>query len=239
MDLQVDFPEDVTVLVGENGSGKTNIIDAIRLITAPASGRRFYYFDAERDLTSRIPLGTPITCRQTFSDLTELEKALHIPLLVDEHENLVLTTMFDTNLSRPQRFRITRQVGDAGIAKPEGEGPDRIGYVYLPPLRDAIRELDSSEGNRLAQIIQAVSSDTELDAFLSAGNQALRDLARNEAPARAIQTVQDSLSLITHPSREQMIGLGYREQNAARLARLLRMQMADLGMDLRAPFKTG
>ena len=36
----IHFQRDLTVLVGENNGGKTNVIDAIRLLTAPLNGRR-------------------------------------------------------------------------------------------------------------------------------------------------------------------------------------------------------
>jgi len=36
----VYFERELTVLVGENNGGKSNIIDAIRLLTTPLGGRR-------------------------------------------------------------------------------------------------------------------------------------------------------------------------------------------------------
>ena len=40
---EVSFEEKLTVLVGENNGGKSNIIDGIRLISTPLSGRREIY----------------------------------------------------------------------------------------------------------------------------------------------------------------------------------------------------
>ena len=39
----IPFCRDLTVLVGENNGGKSNAIDAIRLITTPLGGRREIY----------------------------------------------------------------------------------------------------------------------------------------------------------------------------------------------------
>ena len=41
--LSVPFRSSLTVLTGENNSGKSNVIDAIRLVTSPLSGRRELY----------------------------------------------------------------------------------------------------------------------------------------------------------------------------------------------------
>ena len=40
VDTEVVFEDDLTVLVGENGSGKSNIIDALRLGTVSALRHR-------------------------------------------------------------------------------------------------------------------------------------------------------------------------------------------------------
>ena len=44
-DTIVRFRDDVTVLVGENNSGKSNVVDAIRLALSPLGGRRTRYFE--------------------------------------------------------------------------------------------------------------------------------------------------------------------------------------------------
>lgn len=42
-DVTVSLRPDLTVLVGENNGGKSNVVDAIRLLTLPLSGRRERY----------------------------------------------------------------------------------------------------------------------------------------------------------------------------------------------------
>src|SRR3954449_3241075 len=46
-DVTVQFRKDLTVLVGENNGGKSNVVDAIRLLTLPLSGRRERYAEDE------------------------------------------------------------------------------------------------------------------------------------------------------------------------------------------------
>jgi putative ATP-dependent endonuclease of the OLD family len=40
---EVELQEDLTIFVGENNGGKSNAIDAIRLLTQPLGGRREIY----------------------------------------------------------------------------------------------------------------------------------------------------------------------------------------------------
>jgi len=105
-DTIVTFQEDITVLVGENGSGKSNIIDAIRLATLPASGRHPNYFQAKRDLTRTTTEGEIISIRQRFSDLTEAEKSVFLTTITDDSEDLIYTTKYDTRPDLLRRFRL-------------------------------------------------------------------------------------------------------------------------------------
>ncbi|WP_244157369.1 AAA family ATPase [Serratia oryzae] len=46
-DVTVSLRPDLSVLVGENNGGKYNVVDAIRLLTLPLSGRRERYPEDE------------------------------------------------------------------------------------------------------------------------------------------------------------------------------------------------
>ena len=92
-DTGVEFSEHLTLLVGENDAGKSNIVDALRCATPPASGRPLY-FDAERDLSYDAAPNSEIEIARTRCDLTPGEDALHAPALVDAHRNLVHTAVF-------------------------------------------------------------------------------------------------------------------------------------------------
>jgi putative ATP-dependent endonuclease of OLD family len=62
-DEQICFGKDLTILVGENNGGKSNSIDALRLITTPLSGRREIYCESSDNRFGepkyRVPHFTP------------------------------------------------------------------------------------------------------------------------------------------------------------------------------------
>lgn len=55
-EAEVAFKKDLTVVVGENNSGKSNLIEAIRLLTLPADGRRTRYCEPQ-DVNRDAPDG--------------------------------------------------------------------------------------------------------------------------------------------------------------------------------------
>lgn len=96
----VDFSEHLTLLVGENDAGKSNIIDALRLSIPPGVGRTSLYFESERDLSYGVAPGAPIQVTRRYSDLSPAEDALLSHALVDWHRDLIHTTTFRTDPDR-------------------------------------------------------------------------------------------------------------------------------------------
>jgi putative ATP-dependent endonuclease of the OLD family len=90
----VRLAEHLTLVVGENDAGKSNIIDALRVTIPTASGRTTIWFDADRDLSHDIEPKTPIEIQRTFTDLTPAEDAFYMAALVEDGRDLVHTTVF-------------------------------------------------------------------------------------------------------------------------------------------------
>jgi putative ATP-dependent endonuclease of OLD family len=80
-DLTVTFPKGLSVIVGENNTGKTAIIDALRLMLMPSRD-----LDALRITEDDFRSGTefaPIEISCTFCDATDTEEAHCQECLVD------------------------------------------------------------------------------------------------------------------------------------------------------------
>jgi putative ATP-dependent endonuclease of the OLD family len=69
-DTTVRFADDLTLLVGENDAGKSNIVDAIRLATPAVSGRPTIWYETDRDLSHHVAPKSEISIRRIFTDLT-------------------------------------------------------------------------------------------------------------------------------------------------------------------------
>jgi putative ATP-dependent endonuclease of OLD family len=155
--LSLDFGPATNVLVGENDSGKTAIIDAIRLslLTTAAD-----FYRITRDDFHVGPDGRADTFKITcgFKDLTTEEQAVFLELLTTDGDgNVALYVTVKAELMdplRPHRVAVTTRTGRDGQGPAlDGAARELLKATYLRPLRDAEAELRSGRGSRLSQIL--------------------------------------------------------------------------------------
>lgn len=225
---RVDFQPDVTVLIGENNSGKSNVINALRLALTPLSDRRSRYFDPS-DFTHGHET-EDIELRAEFSGLTDIQRGQFFTALDLEHMSAIYTTRFTYEAGG--RNRPVYLVGPGEGIDVEPEMRDRLCHVYLEPLRDAQRELDSSDGYRLATIVEALISDDLQESFVTQANEHLRALEKHDVIDMTRKNVQIHLDGLTGPVRPQQVGVRFADYQLRRLVRALRLKMAEAGVDL-------
>ena len=153
----------VTVLIGENNSGKTSVLDALKLCLRDLGPRRHTVFDAmDFHLPNRSAepsTAEPIQIEVTFSDATgeewpdELVGALNRAriLQVDDngrhHVRLRVTCKYDqATRDFVQDWSFLDIKGEA-LQRPRGNPlrtlQDGVRYFYLTALRDAARHFDA------------------------------------------------------------------------------------------------
>ena len=229
----IDFGPTLTLLVGENNSGKSNVIEALRLATSPLNLRRTRYFEAE-DL-SHGRAGQAIELGLELDDLTTIQQAQYITALNLNTKKALYTARFRPDETVPRRSQLSFHAGrDAGPDQ-ESEKREQVRHVYLAPLRDAQRELDSANGSRLAFIIEQLTSQEDRDKFLADANRAVGDLANHDVltdSRKGVQgRIQEHVTALTDPVRGQNIKLGFEAYNLRQLCRSLRLKMAEHGIE--------
>jgi putative ATP-dependent endonuclease of OLD family len=151
--LVVRFRKGLNVLIGENDSGKSAIIDAIRLTlgTHSPDWARMTDDDFHRNSTRlRIEL--------TFSDLTDDEAKHLIEWLTIEgkppHCLVALHVNYDVKRTDQRILPSDVKAGADGEGHPlTAEARDYLRTTYLRPLRDASSELVPRKNSRLSQIL--------------------------------------------------------------------------------------
>ncbi|NVM96958.1 ATP-dependent nuclease [Arthrobacter wenxiniae] len=233
-DTSLHLDPNLTVLVGENAAGKSALVDGLRLATYPASGRSTLWFDRERDVHRAASEGAEVSVKLTFTGLSEAEQAIYMAHLVDGDDKLVFGTAWATAADIPRRNVQSISIGDASVDDPEPSTRRRIAHVYLPPLRDAVKDLDSGDGAQLYEVLKVLLDKDEEgeEKFLTFANEALSAIADHELPKAASATIQAQMGDATPPSRAHTVGIASRQQELRRLSRLLRIQLAEDGLQL-------
>ena len=159
--LEVHFQDGVNVLIGENDSGKTAIVDAIRYVLHTKSGETIYMDEKDfHKIGGNRAKHLKIECQ--FDGISESEAA---PLLewmgIQEEKGkkrYILRVTLNASLLDDGRVypQFKAGMGDEGAIM-DGRARDLLRVVYLKPLRDALQDMTHGYKSRIAQILQAHS----------------------------------------------------------------------------------
>jgi putative ATP-dependent endonuclease of OLD family len=229
LNVEVQLQPTLTLLVGENNAGKSNVIEALRLATSPLSGRRTRYF--EQDDLSRSQDG-PIILMTEYAGLSRYQRAQYIGALDLSSGTASYVTRFHPPDDAHPRGRLEQLAGKTATPDAEPEKRDQINHVYLTPLRDAQRELDSASGGRLAHIMQYLVGKEQRDQFVAKAQADLTELSSHPAVTATSEQIQDHVTGLTDAVRTQKVGMAFDLPELNRLARSLRLKMSEHGVDL-------
>jgi putative ATP-dependent endonuclease of OLD family len=222
--IEISLCKDLSVFVGENNAGKSNAIDAIRLITPPLGGRREIY--AEVTDIRFGSLGRNFEIEATFSELSAPQQGRLISAISDIS---LKTCKFGITYDASSDIYPVRPTLWAGQAKgtPEPGSHEMIRHIYLPPLRDAKYALASGNPTRIYALLQHFLGDGDPD-------ELAKRLARNSDDP-ILDSVDDAvavgLSALTSGVRRQVASIGFADnEKLIDIARDLRFKLADYGV---------
>ncbi|WP_301358033.1 ATP-dependent nuclease [Enterococcus spodopteracolus] len=167
-DLEVNLHPGLNVIVGENDSGKTAIIDAIKLLLGTVSEDFDRIQDEDFYCNSEGFFSENFFIEGIFDDLDTNEAGLFLEWLsFNEKGNYQLRLILEVTKKKNdngQEF-IERQLlaGEKNCEnKIDSRARSLLRATYLKPLRDANSELRPGFKSRLAQILRAHSSFKQL-----------------------------------------------------------------------------
>jgi putative ATP-dependent endonuclease of OLD family len=221
----IELRKGVTLFVGENNAGKSNAIDAIRLLTTPLSRRRDIYCEP---MDVRHKSGSSeFKISATYSDLSPLQQG-HLISVATSHtlDEVRFGLTYDKN-SYPTPPAIW---GGSQEVTPEPGCHSTIRHVYLPPLRDARQALGSGNPQRVNALLRHFLGEQYNDRDLPAqfGRNKTHPLLGDIDTA-----VQKELTSLTDSVRQQQAAIGFAaNETMLDIARDLRFRLADEGVDL-------
>lgn len=201
--LKITFHKGLNALIGENDSGKTAVIDALKLVLLTQSNE--YIRPVEEDFY-RSNDGTvcsefKIDC--TISGFTQNEAKNFIEyLMFNRNGDEVEYTLNLHYRAWKDGHKIYQElrVGDVddGVSM-DGKARELLKAVYLKPLRDAEREMSSGRGSRISQILlnhpvfKGKKEHTILDIFQDANKKIEEYFTDNTEDNHILKTIRDNL----------------------------------------------
>ena len=148
----------LNILIGENGCGKTAIVNALRLILREPealyqlSSDDFYCSGDKSYIASEIEIDA------SFSDLSDDEKITFLSWLTAELD-AELHLIVKENKNKVGYYKRNWWGGKSSASAFEEDTFDRINCIYLPPLRDAESKLSNSRNSKISQLIKKKYGD--------------------------------------------------------------------------------
>lgn len=235
--LEGTFPicAPLSVIVGENNAGKSNMIDALRTVLEPEAGPHARTWLRETDFRQN-EVGERIV------DELELEVELH-GLDVAEQSRMVTCRVGSSDTPDRARIRMRAVIGpdgrvrvqwiggDSEAGEPEAHARDAVRFVYLHPLRDAASDLRPGRDNKLVSLVNALTppDDADRDHIVAAAQAANDALDEITAIKNARGYVAARLGSMTGGGRfAQQSGLAFADPKFERVVGTLRAKIGQL-----------
>lgn len=186
-EFHITFNDGLNVIVGENGTGKSAIIDALRHLLLEDEFGRTGISDTDfyRPFTVNAKSSDSIRIIATFENLTEIENIAFLPW-TDLNGKARLNLQVENKVNNQSRYRRLIWGGASRNSIFEWELMNSIHCIYLPPLRDAEAKLREGKGSRLARLLKNLNKD-ELEKAKLTGNP--------HPIEQAVRTFNESLSV--------------------------------------------
>ena len=203
IDTTVDFHKGLNALIGENNSGKSAIIDAIKIVFNTQSAESIRVTDDDFHISENNARSSELSINCVIEDLSD-----------DEAKNFIEYASFtkssetsSCNVKIYLYFRAWKEgnriFSSLRAGNPEngpfldGRARELLKCVYLRPLRDAEREMHSGKNSRISQILynHPLFIDKEdnklVDILKNANNDILWLLSREKTLPEVLRRAHD------------------------------------------------
>jgi putative ATP-dependent endonuclease of the OLD family len=188
-DITLTFNKGLNVLIGENNSGKTTIIDALRLCIGYGNLRRELYIttnDFYVEKGSVAEVASEIEFHLYFKIEVPEEAAWYNDMLItNENGNQDVQLHFRYYIDEKSGIKRVKYKFWGGANEGQLISPEVLSllyYVHLDALRDAEQYLKPIRGNRLGQLFASIQTDTDSE----------RDKEKKIEMAKKVRSAVDS-----------------------------------------------
>ncbi|KAA3620528.1 MAG: DUF2813 domain-containing protein [Flavobacterium sp.] len=210
--LEANFDSSINMIIGENGSCKSALIDAIRLLYNIGDPKRDIYISNEdffQDLDTKTT-STTIEITYNFSDLSNEQKGAFYEYMMlgrtPDEDYATITIEYQRREDKYPSFSYRTGIG--GSQKADYKTFELFQHYYLGALRDSTKDLLNTRNNILGKVIKRIvtraGKNEEIEEIVSKANQ---DLLKRDEVVLTRDSVNTNLEQIFKSGQENKIGL--------------------------------
>jgi len=180
-ELKLEFKKGLNAIIGENNTGKTSIIDALRLAFSIGSERRSIFVDEDDFFKDQYGVSSStIEFHLIFAELSDEEQGTFVDMLsIDkETEEAYLKLHLRYKLKSKKginKFSFEYWGGDNEGQNISPNVMELFYHVYLGALRDVERELSPKRGNRLSELFVKLVDEPQQEKLALSINGKIKD----------------------------------------------------------------
>lgn len=240
-DATIDFNEGVNILIGENNSGKTAVLDALRLcLSYGKQWRDIWVSDNNFHLDKNDPDADieDIEFHLYFEIQDEVEAGIYNDFLsVGEDDKQELQIHFRYYIEERNGIKKVRYNVWGGDNEGQPITPnvlDLLYFIHLDALRDAVHHLRPVRGSRLGELYSKIVTNEERQKFLSGKvrNVLNDDSDWNTLIEQGKDKVNEHLKETTIAGKEQNVEIDFLPFEFRRIVDNLRIQTPVYGEDI-------
>jgi putative ATP-dependent endonuclease of the OLD family len=228
------FNKGVNIIIGENNSGKTSIIDALRVCLTYGKQKRDIWVSTSDFYIDKNIINTEkgeIEFHMYFEIEEEFETGIYHEFLstsVDGNQELQLHFRYYLEESKGiERVRYSVWGGDNEGQSITPDVLELIYFIYLDALRDAVRQLRPVRGNRLGELFSKIITDQEEQDTLSGKVHKVLsdDIEWNKSIDQGKQKINEHLKETTISGKEQNVEIDFLPLEFRKIVDNLRIQI--------------
>lgn len=223
--IETEFDSNINIIIGENGSCKSALIDAIRILYNIGEPLReisvsfddFHQKNINPDGDNHIEKATLITITYIFKGLTTAQKGAFYEYMVidstattDDYAKISIS--YEDKGGKYPHFSFN--TGDIDGQKADYKTFELFQHYYLGALRDSTRDLLNTRGNVLGKVIKRFvkrdGTESEIEDIIKEANSQLLDRPEVNQTRSGIN---DNLDGIFKKFVDNKIGLRIEESN--------------------------
>lgn len=227
--VEIFFQKGLNMLIGENNSGKTAIIDAIRLVMSLGNYKRNLYMDESDFHVNEYGIrSSEAKISIYFSDLNENQKAELIYLndvINPTSSNAEIHVNYTLYLNNKGEYRVKEEVlGYNEQSIPDKECLQKLTSIYMPALRNAEKDMQPSKYSQLSQLLLKFANTKEKKESLVKIVNNMNNSIINDVTISEIQdNINENLKSIEKEIMNQKINISIAESSINDIGAILKL----------------